>query len=805
VSTGHPASKDPYFLYGASNLGSMLALLAYPLLIEPYTTINNTSYIVLTDLGQRLISQPWIWMTGYIILLVMVAACAAPVWNPAGVRVALSSLRVREPVLQSAGVSSAAIAPGRSAPGSYLPDEPPSIQRQPVEELTMGRRLRWVLLAAIPSSLMLGVTSFITTDLSPIPLFWLIPLTLYLASFILVFARWPVVWVEKPHTVMLFAQPIAIAVMLLVGYINVIEHDYLWTSVSCYVIGFFLTTMVCHGELAKDRPSTTYLTEFYLWMSVGGMVGGMFNGLVAPILFWWGVVEFGIAIFAACLLRPELKEAGWFDNWVAALLEGSPAAAPAAPRGQPRPAPTISEAKASLSRTLDIVLPIIVLVLCGLLGLSIGKGTVRGEARMGLLIGYGIPLVLCCFFMTRPIRFGLAIAAVMLVHWFAVDLAGSRLYQSRSYFGHITIREDTAPFKKEDGSKVNLTYRQLTHGHINHGLNFMPPNSKKDWGNPDKDFSRLATTYYHREGPVGRVMEMVKFNPFPGPPNTYHSDARMPCVQIGQAVAGLGIGNLPFGNLVGLWCEPPFATIGLGTGTMASYGRPYQHVHFYEIDNQIRRLSLPEDGGETYFNYLKSAKDRHGEVQVLMGDARTRMHLPYKNYHSQKDYQEPAKSSTSVPGGGPRSFYHMMVVDAFSSDAIPAHLITLEAIEMYFEHLVEDGILCVHTSNRFVELPKVVAAVANKRNWAYYRGHDALDDHTNGHYTSEWIMVAKKPEYLNEMYNKAPEDYERRLEAHNKRAKIEAYWDNQVRTGERFLWTDDYTNLWSVIRRRDER
>src|SRR5262249_14123983 len=154
--------------------------------------------------------------------------------------------------------------------------------------------------------------------------------------------------------------------------------------------------------------------------------------------------------------------------------------------------------------------------------------------------------------------------------------------------------------------------------------------------------------------------------------------------------------------LVGLWSEPPYATIGLGTGTMASYGRPFQHVHFYEIDNLVKKLSLPPRGSEAYFTYLQQAKDRGAEVQGLMGDARLRMAQPYKNFNEFGDTIKPDvllrdQSRDSLVAGGPENFYHLMVVDAFSSDAIPVHLITKQAIEMYFAKLVPEGVLCVHT------------------------------------------------------------------------------------------------------------
>ena len=186
------------------------------------------------------------------------------------------------------------------------------------DEMTAVRRLRWIALAAVPSSFMLGVTSHITTDLSPMPLFWLVPLSLYLLSFILVFSKWPVVWVEKPHQIVLYVQALAIAVMIWCEYVLGADSgsEYLWTIVFFNIVAFFATALMCHGELAKDRPGTQHLTEYFLLMSVGGMIGGMFNGLVAPV-FFYGLAEFPIAIFLACLVRPHDERgrlAGYVDE-----------------------------------------------------------------------------------------------------------------------------------------------------------------------------------------------------------------------------------------------------------------------------------------------------------------------------------------------------------------------------------------------------------------------------------------------------------------------------------------------------------
>jgi hypothetical protein len=810
--TGHPAAKDPYFLYGASNLGSLLSLLLYPTLIEPDMSV---------------VHQTWLWTIGYGLLVILVLACVAFVWVP--------SLRFDVPHVPAADEKAAELAaqaaaqvaaqpstavasgtpkggptglrkgkpPHRGGLRAELPADP-ALSIRGNDELAWGRRLRWVLLAAIPSSLMLGITTHITTDLSPIPLFWLIPLSLYLLSFILVFARWPVVWTETPHRVMLYLQPVAIVVMLFVDYLSAAESRALWASISFLVIGFFLTTMVCHGELAKDRPSARHLTEFYLWMSVGGVVGGMFNALFAPIIFK-KLLELGVAIAAGCLIRPTMRESGWIDDYVSGLLEQQPEA-PAAPArgGRPArgPAPVVAKAGAnsSLAYSLDVVLPLLVLVLAFALAFMIDPndpGRTERDRRpfLHMFLAFGIPLVIAGLFFARPLRFGLAVGAIMITYGlYNESRGGGSDYSDRSFFGIISVKKSAQNVKMNDGDPVRSEYYQLIHGHINHGMNFVKPSKQEDWGNPNKDFSRLATTYYHRLGPAGLVME--QYNWFhPREDNVHTADARMPASLVGQLLGNPGAGALPYAAFVDLWSEPPYATVGLGTGTMASYGRPFQHVHYYEIDNQIRRLSLPERGDTAYFNYLQEAKKRGCEVQVLMGDARLRMALPYLNHYA-KDKQT-GEEIGELRGGGPENFYHMMVVDAFSSDAIPAHLITKEGIRMYFDHLVEEGILCVHTSNRYVDLPRVVAAVTADLGFACLRGHDNAPFHKTGHFTSEWVMVARKAEYLGRLKELEPAGYEEAVRKTS--SQFEPYWTIPT-PNSRYLWTDDYYNLMSVVR-----
>jgi hypothetical protein len=770
--SGHPAAKDPYFLYGASNLGSLLSLLVYPSLIEPFTLLNTQAYI---------------WMAGFGLLALLVFLCVGMVWAPSGKHpFAENKLAEAPKVVAGGGELATAIkpAPKSSVPspsrlgGSAAEEGPTST----VAEVDWPRRLRWIGLAAVPSSLMLGVTYHITTDLSPVPLFWLIPLTLYLLSFILVFARWPVVWTETPHTAMVILQPLGIVMMLLFEMVHTGGAADVWWPITFNVLGFFLTTMVCHGELAKDRPSTAHLTEFYLCMSVGGMLGGMLNGLIAPLVPF--VFEFNLAVIAACLLRPTIPFGNFLDTLISGMAEGGPEPVrPAKGRGKPAPVARASAGGPTpgLSYGLDVAVGVGIGVLAFLM--------IMVSANQ--MLTFGVPLFLSVVFMFRPLRFGLAIAGIILANELYILNAQSNsvLFRTRSYFGSIVVRRGWETKEGRQGDE----YKTLLHGTTDHGRNYAKAES------PEKDYSRLATTYYHRKCPVGVVMENYNwFHDKSVTLDTFQSDVRMPAGLVLQGAMGaLGTAPMPLGELVECWTEPPYAVIGLGTGTMGSYARLFQHCHFYEIDDQIRKLSLPHsvagkmpDAGSAagYFLYLQEAIDRGAHVQVLMGDARQRMALPYQNFYQW------GENPTKVPNGGPMGFYHMMVVDAFSSDAIPAHLLTKEAFQMYFQHLTEEGILCVHTSNRHLDLPLVVADIAQNLGLVCKRGHYEPAAADRGATSSEWVMVARK----------APRDkggdygYLQQLEA--RRGGRGTTWNvPQVHDG-RYLWTDDYYNLLFVLK-----
>jgi hypothetical protein len=247
--TSHPAAKDPYFLYAASNAGSFLALISYPVAIEPFI---------------RLGPQTWLWTGGFGLLILMIVGCGV--------------LMLRHPGAAARDDNAAAdgIAPPRIADIAY-----------------------WVFLAAVPSGLLIAVTAHIATDVAAVPLLWVLPLALYLVTFVIVFQTRPVI----PHALVVKVQPLfvlALAAAFVLGPIASIV-----TSLVLHLSVFFVCVLMCHGELARRRPPPRFLTGYYMWISVGGMIGGILTALIAPRVFNW-IAEYPILLLLAVLARPGL-------------------------------------------------------------------------------------------------------------------------------------------------------------------------------------------------------------------------------------------------------------------------------------------------------------------------------------------------------------------------------------------------------------------------------------------------------------------------------------------------------------------
>ena len=394
--TDHPRARDPYFLSVAGNIGSIFALVAYPALLEP---------------SLRLAEQSSIWTGGYVALVLLTSACFYFAYRQSTAHRALAP----EPAALST--------PGDAA------DSP-----------GWRKRLHWIALAFVPSSLLLGVTTFLTTDVAAVPLLWIVPLVIYLLTFVLVFARHVLV----PHARMLRMLPLwVLPLAWLIAFDTSLPVAIL---APIHLITFFFAAMVCHGELASRRPDGRYLTEFYLSMSVGGVLGGLFNALVAPLLFST-VLEYPLALVLACALRPARAGAS----------------------------------ETPLSRRLDFALPVIVGGLA--LGLMYLLNLSQSKAPLTLVIVFIVPAVLCFSFSARPLRFALTAGALMLAGGTYAAAQEHASHRGRSFFGVHRVF---------DLPERNLRY--LIHGGVVHGIQHLDAGKRRE-----------PSTYFHKTGPIGQV------------------------------------------------------------------------------------------------------------------------------------------------------------------------------------------------------------------------------------------------------------------------------------------------------------
>jgi hypothetical protein len=605
--TGHPSSKDPYFLYGASNIGSFLALLSYPFLVEP-----------LSRLGQQTVA----WSVVFYVLIVLIALCGL--------------LLVRS---KNAAPSAAPVAQG-------------TLQAPAFRDGAI-----WAALAAVPAGLMIAVTAHISTDIAAAPLLWVIPLALYLLSYVLVFQVKPLI----PHEFFVRAQPFVIALLIATYAVDLKFNILLLFAI--HITTFFVTCMVCHGELARRRPAARYLTAFYLWMAVGGVIGGIAAGMIAPRVFDW-VAEYPLLIIAAVLCRPGFsmaddREARFF--WVA------------------------------LAAALTLLL-----LPRYLIGYEFSH-----SAYGGMVI---VILAVALIFAHDPLRFaGLVAMTLMFIHVYDDDRIGR--VSIRSFFGVHKI-VDTP------GSE----YRVLMHGTTIHGAQKV----RDADGNPLRGRPE-SITYYQPKSGIGQTIKAAR-------------ERKGGPIRI--------------------------AAVGLGTGSVACLTEPGDKLTFFEIDPSVVRISTED----RYFTFVANCAP---EANIILGDARLTM--------------------ADVADGQ----FDVIVVDAFSSDAIPIHLLTQEAMAIYLRKAAPDGLIALHVSNRHLELSSVVTGIAAANN-AIARvpkpGSDAGDNDEDEvsdsayRYSTNVVTVGRNEDAFGPLAEREK-------------------WETLERDPKQRVWTDDYSNLIGALLR----
>ncbi len=516
---------DPYPLYAASNLGSLLALLAYPFLLEPSLPIG---------------AQARAWRWGFAVFAVLMVVCALATIH--------ASRRVQHV---------------------------PTIARPS----TLRDRALWVGLAFIPSSLLQGVTTYLTTDIAPIPLLWVVPLALYLMSFILTFVSRPLV----PHSLMVRSVPLAALLLLPPLAAGLVQ----WFWMPIHLLFFFVAAMACHGELARHRPPADGLTDFYLAIALGGVLGSLFNAILAPVLFD-RMAEYPTAIVLACLVpalgmeRRERVSAG-------------------------------------------VVLACVILGLIAPVAADIGHisssaiGAVCASAATGLFI------YVVWKHRRIPITFALVVAAVLLGTGLAPGVGGRILRRERNFYGILRVTED-------DKARA----RRLFHGWTLHGQQSTEPGRERE-----------PTTYYLPGGPASQVFDALGARPDSGA-------ARV-------------------------------AIVGLGIGGLAPYAKAGQGWTFYELDPAVEAVARDA----SVFTYLRDCPA--ASVDVVLGDARLRL------------------------ADAPEHAFDLIILDAFSSDAIPVHLLTREALALYLDKRAPGGLIAYHISTRHLDLEPILGALASER------------------------------------------------------------------------------------------
>ncbi|MBN1488859.1 MAG: fused MFS/spermidine synthase, partial [Phycisphaerae bacterium] len=521
------------------------------------------------------------------------------------------------------------------------------------QRIAAAQRVRWVLCALVPSSLLLGVTSHITTNLAAAPLLWVIPLATYLLTFVLVFARKP----PLSHTLMVRLFPFVVVLSAPLFFVTLTGLEI--RVLVFHLVMFFVAAMLCHGELVRTRPDPRHLTEFYLWIAVGGLCGGMLNTLLAPLLFT-NVIEYPLMMVAACALRPP--------------------AGPAANRpGYP---------------WLDWVGPLLLAAFA--LGLVAAFRAIGwGGTWLGVAILYVTTGAACLVLRKRPTGFALGYAAALLALSLHVRVGeGRQLHAARNFFG-----------VKRVVASDNGALHSLYHGTTVHGMQ-----------RPGLRYGREPLAYYHRGGPFDDVLDAARMRSAP-------------------LTAGL---------------------VGLGAGALAAYAERGDHFTFYELDPGVADIAA----NPRFFTYLR---DCQGTVDVVLGDARRML-------------------ANAADGQ-----FDLLVLDAYSSDAIPTHLLSREAMQLYVSKVTADGVLAFHITNRFLDLQPVLARLAEDAGLTCLIREETSDELSEaaqafGAQRAVVVVIARKPDAFGLLVDHAK-------------------WRQLPRSPDTPLWTDEYSSVLSVLHR----
>ena len=659
--TSDSNARDPYFLYAASNAGSLVGLLCY-LALEAIAARSGLA------LG---------WTVAFWVVAALIAGCSY-----LGGSHSLPVNRLR----QGYGVSRRSASRAKAEAGSHTDQEGSAPVASGPSSLSKGRkaaavaefqstwpqRALWIVLALVPSTLLLGVTQHLATDVVSAPLLWVIPLALYLTTFIAAFSRTRLGTARRWGT-------IAPAAALAVLFLSLAEVRYpILLVLLVHLAGFSVLAMLCHTRLAESRPEATHLTEYFAWISLGGVLGGAAAALIAPVVFS-SILEYPLAIAAALFLRPQTLEAdrmassrarrmAWRVSATALLMAGLWSVS--ALNAQGSSAPMASTSSFAWLRPL------------------------AADEAIAMRVSLAIPVALLLVTRRTSVLFAAA-AAGLLTGAGVVRTGGHVLARERSFFG---VHQVT--------SIQNGDWHVLTHGTTTHGVQATRGKLRS-----------LPTAYYHPSGPLGDVVFTLV------PDGRFHD----------------------------------VAAIGLGAGALAAYAGSGARMDFFEIDRAVIRIA--ED--PRYFTYLTDARARPGaSVRTVAVDGRLGLRAR------------------------PEASYDLIVVDAFSSDAIPTHLITREAVELYRSRLKPRGMLAFHVSSRFFDLAPVLARIAADRGLVGYVRNDreiAPDKVEQAMRPSVWVVLGREES-----------DFGQIAQAAGRWVRLNADMRDP-------LWTDEYSNVLGVL------
>jgi len=591
--TEDSSARDPYFLYSASNTGSLLALIAYPFLVEPRVGVA---------------AQNRLWLVGYIVFLGLLAVASALLW-PRGKTVAAVCDR-----------------------------------RQSQPAVTVFRtRLYWVAAAFVPSGLMLAVTNHIAANLASAPFLWIVPLAIYLVTFILAFARRLRVTSARVSrlipVVLLATFPVVAAGVVAPPGLN-------WIIIGGHLVLLYCGALLCHTALAESRPGPQHLTEFYFWIALGGVLGGVFTATIAPAAFKT-VLEYPLIVATLGFFRTGKNEK---PNWLVPALFGA---------------------------------AILVIWI-------VFRATGLDSSTEAAALAHTSFLFVCYKLKDHVQRFATAFAILIIAYSFILPdyiEGANRAYVGRNFFGVKKVLDEP-----------DTHLRKFLHGDTLHGI------ESTDTARAGKPLS-----YYYPDGSVANVVEMLRER---GP-------------------------------------QQRFGVVGLGSGTMAAYADAGHHVTFYEIDPSIEPIA------RQYFTFLTRCGSN---CDVVIGDGRLQL--------VRADNES----------------FDLLMLDAFSSDSVPTHLVSREALELYLSKLARDGILLFHVSNRFLDVERLVSSLVIDRGLvAFSRFDDAGELRKEGKSSANHLVAARRLEDLGPI-------------------AANPNWKRVTRPTDFQLWTDDYSNLLSLIR-----